>query len=384
MNFDEAVAIVRAYNNKPAGPVAEKPEEKATKLKVGDYVRLKNSNTLYWNDEMLEMDGKVVKITTMLKYDWDRFTRVYVGALQFCDKDCTYVEEAEALAIIAEAKANRKPLSQVLREAMGASDGGVATFGIRFKEGEDYIQVADICHASMKWNDGVAAAGDEMIEIRNWVAGYRKKQVSERMKLVYDEYLHYMMNDSPWAVACVTKSIAEAYRDGISFDVNQNVSILVGAAIAIREGWEHGSRMRLFGELMDKGVIGNVAYLVSAYMGYKPDGQNYAITGINQGHMVLHQTLPWDKVRKFFREGYATNLKGIGKDQSQTSYAIFNTITGVKGDKFYGSRVDKGHIEEFFTKAIDAKVEGEGFAKKTVVDQACVDRLVEFLTKELA
>lgn len=381
MKLDKAIDVVRAHHGIELEKLFKNRrdlDKPVAKFAVGDLVVAHDSDTNYWTEEMASLAGSVLKIITV--YPDSPFEYMVEGCEScFSQKDFVRATDEQ----IALSKLPPPPLSQCLRDKIEKAGGktGTATFGIRYDKGHDYIAVADICHARMKWQYGEART--EMVEIRNWVAGYRLEGFNGQA-LIYDKYLHYMLNDSPWAVAFLTKDITEAYRDGVSMDLNQHISVIVGACIAVREGWEYKVRMRLFDELLTKGVSYNVAYLVSAYIGYKPDGKSYCITGITQAHNVLHQAMSWVAVKRFFREGYVKGLKGVGKDRSQTHFQIFNTIVHVAGDQFSEYRARVGNMEEIFDKAIGAAQVGEGFLKKTTVDQACVDRLVEFLTKELA
>lgn len=389
MEINDAIDTIMAYHKLEKAVV--RPPKPVAKFKKGDYVRLHNAQKRYWYKEMDAYDGEIAVITNVRHNSYETFYRFVVDGrdhISFLEQDCTLIDADVAKAEIAHKKANRPSLSASLIKAIGNQSTGVATFGIRFAYGADYYAVGDICHARLKWPHGQEDK-KEMTEIRLWVEGYRRHgyavEATKTHPGWYDKYLHHMLNDSPWASACITKDIAEAYRDGILMDVNKNVSVIVGAAIAIREGWEHSQRLRLYNELLDKGVNSNVAYLVSAYVGYKPSGKEFAITGIAQGHMVLHQSLEWKALRRFFREGYDPELKGIAKDTTQCQYFIFNTIVrSTSQDKYYGARVTNGSMEKVFDKVLDAQVEGEGFAKRTVIKQENVDRLVDFLTKELA
>ena len=156
-------------------------------------------------------------------------------------------------------------------------------------------------------------------------------------------------------------------------NVDRPLSQLVGAAIALREGWEFSYKLKLFNELITRGYSGDVAYLVSAFG--RNEGKKYTVYGWDGGHTAMCNYMDWPDVKKFFMEGY--HRKPLGKPfrkSYQYDYLVFDTIAKQGGNNV---------LSTVFTKAAGGKEVGEGWGKRMVMPEDGAIILANWLTNEL-
>jgi len=269
----------------------------------------------------------------------------------------------------------RKNLYSLLKEEMDGESGTVS-YALRFKKREDKFHAKDVCNARMKWEYGAnpRIEGDEMTEIvmdvKVAITNYFKKDLVGEKN--FKQYMKYILNDSPWASCFITKRVSDAIQHGVKFNLGMDVSALIGAAIALREGWEYKPKLNTFAALMKKGYSGNVSYLVSAYM--RQVGDKWTVLGMNSGHHVLSVGMEWEDLRKFFREGYSPADKPI-RTNAEGSYRVFNRIARTEGVV--------ENVTKVFARIGKAKVVGEGWGREVILPDNAGIVLADALTIEL-
>lgn len=167
----------------------------------------------------------------------------------------------------------------------------------------------------------------------------------------YTRWFSYIYNDSPWASCFVKTSVEDAIENGYELDTNKPMSALVTAAIAVREGYEYSTRLKMFTFLLDEGFSGHVAYLMSWMFAF--DGKNYTMTGMINGHAVLHCDLVPDDLFKFLREGYHLQCI-LDEKPANVMAARYKVCDGI------GKRKYNAGIREFAKANIEMKQVGKG------------------------
>lgn len=266
----------------------------------------------------------------------------------------------------------RKPaLSTVLKKA--THGGGVSSYALRFSHRGDKVHANDVCNARMKWpNWEGKAEGETLNEIVMDVNKTISKRFNAKERRQFLPYLNFILNDSPWAKCFITKSTSVAMRHGVKFNVDMGVSQLMGAAIALREGWEYGWKIPMFNKLLKK-YPPIVAYMVASY--FCPVKNGLSPDGFRSSHQVLSHAMSWEKLKKFLKNGYAKDGKPI-RTVYENDYQVFNTIAPNEYD---------GHsLGNQFRKASQPIVKGKGFGEVHSYPKDRGIMLADWLVKELA
>lgn len=260
---------------------------------------------------------------------------------------------------------------------------GVASYALRFRKTGTRFHINDACHASMRWMGHEQTEGNELSEIAlsvsHWLSRINKSNVK-----AYRAYVKYILNESPWAKCFLTKQVGAAINHGVLMNVDLHLSMLVGAAIALRGGWEYQDKLPLFLNCIKKGYSGHVAYLVSGHLG-RDSKDKFYVTGFNGGHQVLSGIYQsWEHIRKFFREGYAGDFDGVRKSPNQTRYSVFGAIEGdCAAFNYYTKEVPKKALSTTLSEWADVKVFKRGWMDKYGCNAAGVKALADKITNEL-
>lgn len=282
-------------------------------------------------------------------------------------------------AAVAPVKAAPKPFDMHNALQEGNKDDAVSFYGMQYKKSKPRVYAGDVCNARMTWGYDVPD-DDEMTEmmicIKRHVMVMSAKQVVE-----YIPYVNWILQFSPWAPCFLTKTYEEAVEKGVLMNLDENVSHLMGAAIALRQGSEFSKLTPLFNELMADGVDGWTAFLVSNYV-YKI-GWELRVTGLTPHH-VLSSEMPIHLIRKFGNDGYAKK-EGIRKGgRAQRAYYVFGAIVGTYQQNGWGLRFPAGQAFESWMKDhLPTKKVGEGFVTKTIITMDDVKSLTTSLTEYL-
>jgi hypothetical protein len=280
-----------------------------------------------------------------------------------------------ATAIIAPAYDLRKELAR-------RAGNGTCNYALEFTKSPPRMQHNDVCHARLCWGYSEVhenkLEGDEIVNIALNVKPHYA-EMGDVNKKTYKLFIHYMLNESPWAFCFITKDVEEALNVGILMDVDQNVSHLVGAAISLRTANEHQRILPVFQKCIDMGYSGNTSFLTSGW--FMEGGR----TTIWPGHNSLRDGLIAKYVFKFFKEGYAKKLPGIRKDTKQIGYKIYETICNTgKYVNQYDDNPGQETFSQFVQKHRVERVEGKGFARKTINDyEASVKNVADAINKEI-
>jgi hypothetical protein len=273
------------------------------------------------------------------------------------------------------------PAYDLRKELAKRAGNGTCNYALEFTKSPPRMQHNDACHARLCWGYREVhenkREGDEIANIALNVKPHYD-DMGDADKKTYKLFIHYMLNESPWAFCFITKDVEEALNVGILMDVDQNVSHLVGAAISLRTANEHRRILPIFQKCIDMGYSGNTSFLTS---GWFMEGGGATIW---PGHNSLCDGLIAQYVFKFFKEGYAKKLPGIRKDTKQTGYKIYETICNTS--KYVNPYDDKKleTFSQFVNKHRVERVEGEGFARKTINDyEASVKNVADAITKEI-
>lgn len=350
-------------------------------FKVGDKVEILNNNPYPFPGGPIH--GYIGKIAEIKEIHEERgYVRMvepnYVWAFQNIRKAEEGKPNAKKPAKVKKPKkVKKKALSVLLKEAM-RGNAGTVSYALRFSEMKDRIQAQDACNARMTWwypgYNEIGPIKGECIEIIQDV-GVMSAKYSVTLKKQYRQFVNWVINDSPWSAAIITKNLGNAFKHGVKFNVDVPIHHIVAAGITLREGSEYSQTIPpIFSHVLSKGYSGNVAYLISLFL--RKNGKNYVQTGWGGGHHTLNGVMDWPVLREFFKKGYVPNPQHKPMRVSKsTGYQIFDNIAK-NGDAKTQSRV-------IFGNAMGVKAELGWGEVAAVIKEEHLIKLADFLTNEL-
>jgi len=114
------------------------------------------------------------------------------------------------------------------------------------------------CHYNLQYTD----SGCHLVSTKVTMSMVAKEDLVD-LKLYYD----WLMNESPWADAFLSKTYHEDYPWlFLRTDIPSN--FLASACIASRQTWENGSRFTLWRSLVNKGLDKSYAFFLMCSFGY--------------------------------------------------------------------------------------------------------------------
>lgn len=281
-------------------------------------------------------------------YRIERVTRI--GSLKFVGYRHLYDRKNFALAPVAAgdlvykppvakpapAPVIKKTLAQELMEKVDKAGGaGTCSYAIEFASGHRRFQSNDACHARMRWGKDYGnndKEGDKPVAVACNIHGHIKRVTAVVDFEAYKVFVKYMLNDSPWADAWLTKDVDEAMKGCAMMDVTKHFSYVCSAAIAMRTGSEYPRFLSVFKKLIDMKYSPNVAYIMSQMTNITGNG-SYEI--INQGgsHHVFHSNMDLAKVVAFFNDKKLNVENKPYNESEKVMYFIFRTMADDTGFK---------------------------------------------------
>jgi hypothetical protein len=278
-----------------------------------------------------------------IDYQIERVTRI--GSLKFVGYGHLY--DRKNFALVGErvnvpqpvkpkpAPVVKKTLAEELIAKVNAVGGaGTCSYAIEFASGHRRFQSNDACHARMRWGKDYGnndKDGDKVVAVACNIHGHIKNIGPNNLE-AYTAFVKYMLNDSPWADAWLTKDVDEAMKGCAMMDVTKHFSYVCSAAIALRTGSEYPRFLKVFKQLIDMKYSPNVAYIMSQMTTVGNNG-SYDITGQGGSHHVFHNHMDLSKVVAFF-DDKKLNVENKPYNESEKQmYTIFRTMADDTGFK---------------------------------------------------
>lgn len=210
--------------------------------------------------------------------------------------------------------------------AKAGERAGTCSYAIEFEDGRIRLQAHDACHARMRYGSRMSAGDSDKnkpVAVACYIKGHNNALHVEYRE-AYKAHVKYMLNDSPWADAWLTKDVDEALKGCAMMDVTKPFSYVCSAAIAMRSGSEYYKFLPLFKRLLDMKYSPHVAYLM-AHMTQVNTGKH---TVIHQSgsHHVLHSGMSLDKVVDFFDNKKIYTVDKAYNDSHNAYYQIFKVM----------------------------------------------------------
>lgn len=277
------------------------------------------------------------------------------------------VAKAPKKAAVAPIKAVPEGIPQValdLRaELQKKRKDGMANYALAFTKSDTRFQINDACHARLCWGYREIEKKKEGDEITAMAMAIDQsfKHVG-KLGDQYKDYVSYILKDSHFKDCFITHDVEDAIANGVLFNINRNVSELMGAAIALREAHEYRDKLVVWKDVIDAGYSKDVAFLMSAFISTD--------NGIRceNGHRLMSQRYALNDLILFMKKGYYKKLPAIFNDKTQTKYEVHNTIFGHNTGKGWinaKAHEEKGKtIAKFLEENSNMEVEGEGWGRQ--------------------
>ena len=231
---------------------------------------------------------------------------------------------------------------------------GECHYAIILSDGSVQNHIRDVCHARLTPRTGCKAVLlDARQHYDELVAGegYAASPYFKGSEVVYREWMEWLVNDSPFASAFITKNFDEALEYGYVLDVSKGASLIYCAAIAMRTAHEFNYILSSWKDMEDWGLNPLTRFMLAHSLNkqgemYTPvcrSGHHIVFSSANQVS-VLAATI---KRGKMVDEGAPFNTR--------TMLGACNTpFTG--GEKLYGEE-DGSLIQEL--KSLSKRIEGD-------------------------
>jgi hypothetical protein len=193
-------------------------------------------------------------------------------------------------------------------------------------------------------------------------------QVKEDKREMYKRYIHYILNESPWADVFLTKSVDEALKVGVFMNLDYSVSVIKGASIALREGSEYQRGLTDFNRLLDEEVSPNAAYLACVAVA------NMQQIAMGSNHNAITDTAEVASLFQFFKDGV---------QKKETPFREGEALFGVWQSLFKVNADDKESFRQWIAKHLKTETIGEGFVKKTQITKGSYAKFIRSLEAAL-
>lgn len=210
----------------------------------------------------------------------------------------------------------------------------VASYALLFDDNTERLHLSDLCHARMKRN--VYGNLPPLVKAACLFIHKHGKETRE-----YENFIKWMLNNSPWSSVFLTKSVAEAFDKGILVDVNKPLSHVTCGAVAIRTYTEFLERRDLINRMVKDGYSYHEAMLAALVCHIEERGIFSIRNG--GGHMVGNSMMNADQMIKFFKEGFHLKMKEESFRTNTGHYELFKSIAheGKQGERIRDKFTEK-------------------------------------------
>lgn len=244
------------------------------------------------------------------------------------------VANKPAPAVVKE-PAKPKTLLEELKDKI-KGEAGTCSYALEFADGSRRFQIRDACHYRIRHHsrDGYCTSSKDPKDVKPVavalnISGHVSRFKGERIEQ-YKAFVKYILDDSPWSKAFLTKYSDDVMNDGVLLDVTQSYSFVCSAAIALRVGSEYPTQLTYFKELIDMKYSGNVAFVLSQVV-QKEENNKYSLRSQGGGHHVFNTGHDAAQLLAFFNEGKLNLDDGKYEDAAGKPYQIQNVIAPTLG-----------------------------------------------------
>jgi hypothetical protein len=290
--------------------------------------------------------------------------------IAFPIKCLVYADEGSAITNAKPVPPPKKVLPNIFDEIAKAPTGSLCQYIYLKKGADEYIEdFSAPCYASLGRTGG---------PVERLVIGMAKPyaRLPERSHEAYNRWLEYVVEQSPFRSAFITKTADEA-KKGLEMDCSKSVDEIICSATAMRDGYEHNERLIPFTHFLDEGYSGHTAYLLAFMLNY--NAGKWSVSGMSDGHSNMAGVQNMAEIIKFFKQGYhrpeLKTKKPFNVGGGAYGYWVSDCIT----KNYHGNAVKGECMRDFLIRASEAKVVGVGWNQAVTITEDNVKKLADTL-----
>lgn len=205
------------------------------------------------------------------------------------------------------------PLGEELRKRVGENQSN-SHFAYKLVNGDEEYRINAPCYAHMNHSPIGKSVAEFVVDVGSHHFHHGNKEL-------YEQFLHYMFNDSVWKDCFITKDVKQALTKGVYFNTKLSNSKVICAATAMRNGSEFANRLPTFKKIIDLGFKPTTAHIIAAVT------LDCVFNGASGGHDVFYNNQTADDFFKFFKEGFhRAEAEGTPMIEKCGGYTIWKSI----------------------------------------------------------
>ena len=254
------------------------------------------------------------------------------------------------------------------REKVGNSSG-TCHYATVLDNWELQEQIQDICHARLRpRKDARYIILDAMQHFND---------MKEKEKPIYKKWMKYLVNDSPFAEAFLTKNIKEGIELGFILDTSKGKDQIYCAAIAMRTAHEFRYILNAWKEMEGYHIPPLARFMLAHSMQFDKEGN--VSPGCRSGHhIVFSSRLSLDDFKKTLKRNAMHDKGKAFNSDDAYRMACHTPFTGS-----YARYDDGGGISLITKLESFSKLVKQGFGTVMVIPAADVKPSIETFIKEL-
>lgn len=257
------------------------------------------------------------------------FLNLYREAVNLQIPSRSLMNKAALLAAIKGFKGNRefvKKPGQTLGDRLiqKAKTQGVVTcasYAFAFVDGSEKINHYTACHAGFNYIDKPLA---QVVE--NVCDKY--ETTAEAYKPIYRRFIDYMINRSPWKTAFIPCDVDVAINRGVYANIEEKLSNVVNALIALRQGHENRQILRSWKYLLDNGFDENTSWAASQFFLIDTNGMKFLHLPTGAHDWLTGAAVVVECYLEFFRNGFQFCKEEFPLKEGKRTYNVTKAITG--------------------------------------------------------
>lgn len=161
------------------------------------------------------------------------------------------------------------------------------SFAIKNTEGKVSVELGYACFAF--WRERYHEIGGTISEIYLGVVQAKVYKTDSIKHLpAFKRYLKFILSESIFRGAFITKRVSDAFRYGIKMDVDAPANCIQAAMTAVRRGWEFPHKLVAWDVLVKGGVAPNFALGLSDFVNQYDKHMSFRPSGSQSGHEAFY------------------------------------------------------------------------------------------------
>lgn len=168
-----------------------------------------------------------------------------------------------------------------------------ASYAFKYKDGSKDVNHYTACHAGFHY------IPKPLVEVVESVYLKYKRHTNQEW---YKKFIDYIINRSPWKTAFLPCAVDDAIEKGVYVNVEEKHSNVVNALVALRQGYEHKTRLTAWEWFVKQGFDENTAWAAAQFV--IVDGNSFSRRCPDGAHDWLSAGVRIENLVKFFKDGF--------------------------------------------------------------------------------